>query len=69
MAELFELGVKDTHRQWKQGHVAWEEYRNALQICRDGIVKAKAQIELPLMGDGKINKGFYMYIVQKRQSK
>ena len=31
---------KEMHRQWKQGHVAWEEYRDAAQMCRGGIRKA-----------------------------
>jgi len=62
MAELIELGVKkDTYRQWKQGHVAWEEYRNALQTCRDEILKAKAQVELLLMADMKINRILHVH--------
>ena len=31
-------------RQWKQECVTWEEYRDAIQMCRGGIRKAKAQM-------------------------
>ena len=47
---------KEMHRQWKQGHVAWEEYRDAVQMCRDGIRKAKAQMEMNSARDAKNNK-------------
>ena len=47
------------HRQWKQGHVAWEDYRDVVQMYRDGIRKAKAQTEQSLARDAKNNrKGF-----------
>ncbi|KAK4806906.1 hypothetical protein QYF61_012627 [Mycteria americana] len=53
-------GKKETHRQWKQGQVSWEEYRDAARLCRDGVRKAKAQLELNLARDAKNNnKGFY----------
>ena len=42
---------KQTCRQWKQGGVAWEEYGDAVQMCRDGIRKAKAQMEMQLVKD------------------
>ena len=39
-------------------------------MCRDGIRKAKAQMELNLARDVKRNKkGFYRYTGQKRQAK
>ena len=61
---------KEMHRQWKQGHMAWEEYRNAVQMCRDGIRKAKAWMELRLAKDAKNNKKeFYRYSAQKRKAK
>lgn len=47
---------KGMHRQWKQGHVAWEEYRDAIRMCRDGIRKAKAWLELHLARDVKTNR-------------
>jgi len=56
------------YRQWKQGHVTWEEYSDALQTCRDGIRKAKAQMQLYVARDVK-NKGFYRYISHKRQAR
>ena len=36
---------KKMHRQWKQGQVLWEEYKEA---ARDGVRKAKAQLEMDL---------------------
>ena len=44
------------HKQWKQGQVTWEEYRDAARLCRDGVRKAKAQLELDLARDTKKNK-------------
>lgn len=38
-------------------------------MCRDGIRKAKAQMELNLARDVKNNKSFFRYIGQKRQAK
>ena len=35
---------KEMHRQWNQGHVSWEEYRDAAWMCRDGIRKAKCTV-------------------------
>ena len=61
---------RELHRQWKQGQVTWEEYRDAAHLCRDGVRKAKAQLELNLARDAKNNKkGFYRYINQKRKLK
>jgi len=58
------------HRQWKQGHAAWEVYRDAVWLFRDGIKKAKAQMELSLAKDAKNNKeGFCRYIGQKTKAK
>ncbi|KAK4828960.1 hypothetical protein QYF61_001581 [Mycteria americana] len=47
---------KEMHRQWKQGYTSWGEYRDAVQVCRDGIRKAKAHLELNLARDVKNNK-------------
>jgi len=41
-------GKKELHRQLKQGQVSWKEYRDAAQLCRDAVRKAKAQRELNL---------------------
>jgi len=57
------------YRQWKQGQVTWEKYRDAAWLCRDGIGKAKARMELNLARDAKNNKGFYRYVSQKRKIK
>ncbi|KAK4821784.1 hypothetical protein QYF61_002200 [Mycteria americana] len=51
---------KEMHKQWKQGRVSWEEYRDSVWLCRDGVRKAKAWLELNLARDTKKNKkGFY----------
>ena len=61
---------KGMDRQWKHECVTREEYRNAVWTCRDGIRKAKAQMELNLARDVKNNmEGFYRYTGQKRQVK
>ncbi|KFR07567.1 hypothetical protein Y956_13278, partial [Nipponia nippon] len=70
-----DLGVKlkakkRLHRQWKKGLVSWEEDRDAVRLCKDGIRKAKAQLEPNLARDAKNNKkGFYRHINQKRKVK
>jgi len=63
-------GKKEMHRQWKQGQVSWEEYTDAPWLCRDGVRKAKARMELNLARDAKNNKkGFYRYVSQKKKVK
>ena len=57
------------YRKWKQGCVAWEEYRDAVRMCRNKIRKAKGQIELNLVRDVKNNKGFFRYVGRRRQAK
>jgi len=58
------------HRQWKQGQVSREDYRDAARLCRDGVRKAKAQLELTLARGAKNNeKDFYRYVSQKRKVK
>ena len=49
-------GRKKMYRKWKQGCVAWEEYRAVVHVCRVRIRKAKAQTELNLVRDVKDNK-------------
>lgn len=40
---LFKLKCKkETRRQWKQGHISWEKYRDAARIRRNGIREAEA---------------------------
>lgn len=46
-------GRKQVHRQWNQGRVSWEEYKDIAWMCRDEIIRAKAQMELNLAGDAK----------------
>lgn len=60
---------KEIHRQRKQGGVAWEEYRDAIQTCRVGIRKTKAQIELNMERKVKNKKRFYKLTGQKRKGK
>ena len=60
---------REMYRKWKQGCVAWEEYRDAVRMCRNKIRQAKGQIELTLVRDVKNNKGFFRYISRKRQAK
>ncbi|KFR00034.1 hypothetical protein Y956_06354, partial [Nipponia nippon] len=62
-------GNKRMHRQWEQGLVSWEEYGDAAWLCKDGIRKANASLELNLARDAKNNKGFYTYVNQKRKVK
>ncbi|KAK4816396.1 hypothetical protein QYF61_016713 [Mycteria americana] len=62
-------GKKEMHRQWKQGQVSWEQYRDAAWLCRDGVRKAKVQREPNFARDTKNNKGFYRYVSQKRKVK
>ena len=51
------------YQLWKQRHVTWGEYRDAVWTCREGIRKAKAQMELNLVRDVKNNKKeFHRYI-------
>lgn len=53
-------GKKQRHRQWKQGQVTWEEYRDEVQLCRDSLEKAKAKLELNLKRNARNNrKVFY----------
>ncbi|KAK4830251.1 hypothetical protein QYF61_009318 [Mycteria americana] len=60
---------RELHRQWKQGWVTWKEYRDTACLCRDGVRKAKAQLELNLARDTNNKKGFYRYVNQKKKVK
>ena len=54
---------REKYRQWKEACVAWEEYRDSVQTCRNAIRKAKEQTERNLAKHVKNNKkGFYRYI-------
>jgi len=61
---------KEVYRRWKQGQVAWEEYREIVGAARDQVKKAKALTELNLSGDIKRNKKrFYRYLSDKRKNR
>ncbi|GAB0177211.1 hypothetical protein GRJ2_000186300 [Grus japonensis] len=60
---------KEAYRGWKQGQVAWEEYRETVQAARDQVRKARALIELHLARDVKDKKSFYRYINDKRKTR
>ncbi|KFV97213.1 hypothetical protein N327_03267, partial [Fulmarus glacialis] len=61
---------KEAYRGWKQGQVAWEEYREIVPAARDQIRKAKVLIELNLARDIKGNKkSFYRYMADKRKTR
>ncbi|GAB0186361.1 hypothetical protein GRJ2_001101400 [Grus japonensis] len=61
---------KEAYGGWKQGWVAWEEYRETVQAARDQVKKAKALIELNLARDIKDNKkSFYRYASDKRKTR
>ncbi|GAB0187092.1 hypothetical protein GRJ2_001174500 [Grus japonensis] len=58
---------KVAYRGWKQGQVAWEEYRETVQAAREQVRKAKALIDISLARDVKDNKKrFYRYVSEKR---
>ncbi|GAB0203802.1 hypothetical protein GRJ2_002845800 [Grus japonensis] len=61
---------KEAYRGWKQGQIAWEEYRGTVRAARAQVRKAKAlMIELNLARDVKDNKkSFYRYVSDKRKS-
>ena len=48
------------HRQWKQGQVTWEEYKDAARL-------SKGQVEWELANSAKNKKRFYRYSNQKRK--
>jgi len=61
---------KEAYRGWKQGQVAWEEYRETAQAARDQVRKAKALIELKLARHVKGNKKiFYRYVSDERKAR
>ncbi|GAB0207625.1 hypothetical protein GRJ2_003228200 [Grus japonensis] len=61
---------KEAYRGWKQGQVAWEEYREIVQAGRDQVRKAKALTEISLARDVKNNKkSFYRYFSDKRKAR
>ncbi|KFP38997.1 hypothetical protein N324_03101, partial [Chlamydotis macqueenii] len=58
---------KEAYRGWKQGQVAWEDYREIVRAARDQVTKAKALRELNLAREVKGNKeSFFRYVGDKR---
>ncbi|GAB0208330.1 mitochondrial enolase superfamily member 1 [Grus japonensis] len=61
---------KEAYRGWKQGQVAWEEYRGTVRAVREQVRKAKALTEINLARDVKDNKkSFYRYVSEKRRTR
>ncbi|GAB0182061.1 mitochondrial enolase superfamily member 1 [Grus japonensis] len=61
---------KEAYREWKQGQVAWEEYRETVRAARAQVRKAKALTELNLARDIKDNKkSFYRCVSEKRRTR
>ncbi|GAB0185045.1 mitochondrial enolase superfamily member 1 [Grus japonensis] len=61
---------KEAYRGWKQGQVAWEEYKETVRAARDQVRKVKALIEINLSRDVKgSKKSFYRYVSDKRKSR
>ncbi|GAB0182718.1 mitochondrial enolase superfamily member 1 [Grus japonensis] len=55
---------------WKQGQVAWEEYRETVRAAREQVRKAKALTEISLARDVKNNKkSFYRHVSDKRRTR
>lgn len=58
----------ESYSMWKQGKVAWGEYREMVQAVKDQVRKAKALSELKLAKNIKGNKkGFRNYVGDKRK--
>jgi len=48
----------------------WEEYRDAAGLCRDGVRRAKAQLELDLAGvQERITKASFGTLKRKLKSR
>ncbi|KGL98476.1 hypothetical protein N301_04641, partial [Charadrius vociferus] len=61
---------KGAYREWKQGWIAWEEYRGIVGAARDRVRQAKPQIELNLSRDIRTNKKpFFKYVSEKRKTR
>ncbi|PKU27098.1 hypothetical protein llap_22598 [Limosa lapponica baueri] len=60
---------KESYRGWKQGQVAWEDYRETVQVARNQIRQARGQTELNLVRDIKDKKKkFSKYVRNKRKT-
>ena len=59
---------KKMHRRWKQNRVPGEEYTSTVQMCRDGMRKAKTEINFTRDANNN-KKRFCRYIGHKRKTK
>ncbi|PKU45837.1 glycerol kinase [Limosa lapponica baueri] len=60
----------EVYSVWKNRLITWEDYKNAVRVCRDERRKAKASLELKLARDVKVNKkGFFKSIGGKRKTR
>jgi len=60
---------RKVYGMWKDGQATWEEYSNAVKVCRDATRKAKVHLELNLARDVKDNKKrFFKYINSKQKT-
>lgn len=53
---MLTLSKKVMHSQRKQGQVTWEEYRDMVQKCKNGIRKAKAEMEWTWQGMQRLTR-------------
>ena len=61
---------KKAYREWKQGQIALEEYRETVRAARGQVRKARALLELNLARGIKGNtKGIYRYVSDKRKTR
>lgn len=72
MAELGPGGQTEEQEENAQaietGTGTIKEYMEVARLCRDGVKKAKAQLELNLARDARKNRnGFYRHLNQKRK--
>lgn len=59
---------KNMRRQWKQGQIPGYKSSDVTRLYRDGIRKAKAQVELDsASGAKRSKKGFYRHINWKKR--
>ncbi|GAB0202667.1 mitochondrial enolase superfamily member 1 [Grus japonensis] len=61
---------QEAYRGWKQGQVAWEEYRETVRAAREQVRKAKALREISLAREAKDNKkSFFRYVSDRRRTR
>lgn len=64
------MDENEMRRQRRHRQVSWEEHRDTAWLCRNGVRKAKAQLDLNLARNTKTNKtGFYRCVSQKKKVK